>query len=94
MGRVIHFVPFESNGQVSVVDELETLVIVLSMLGIDYLFDSCIDLTKLNRFAIQVQLGDLDLPKNLEEGRLRILDKDFEVLFNRLLCHAIRCQFD
>ena len=67
---IIYILPIEVHGQVSVVNEFDSLRLVLALVSRDELSDTCIDATKLDGVAVQVYLRCLHLTQKLEKERL------------------------
>jgi hypothetical protein len=65
--RIFDFLPLELGWQVPVVDKLEVLSFVLAMVGLNRLFDSCVDLAKFDCFTIEIHSRHLDFAEQLEE---------------------------
>ena len=64
---IFDFFPLELGWQVPVVDKLKVLSFVLAMVGLNRLFDSCVNLAKFDCFTIEIHSRHLDFAEQLEE---------------------------
>ena len=71
---VVNIFPIEINWQVSIVDQLKRLVLVLTLVSRHKLADSSINAAKLDCVAIEVDSWGLDLAQKLEVKRRRVSD--------------------
>ena len=65
--RIFDFFPLELGWQVPVVDKLEILKLVLAMVRLNHLFNSCVNLAKFDCLTIEIHSRHLDFAEQLEE---------------------------
>jgi len=77
------------NGQVTIVDQLKWLLLVLAEITLNNFFDSSVYFAQINFVSVEINLRFLNFAQNLNEKWLSIHHHNFEMLFDSLFGDAI-----